>query len=223
MTLRVVGAGLPRTGTNSLKLALELLLGGPCYHMLELFERPRDVATWSRATAGESIDWDRLFDGFTAAVDWPASAFWTEQADAFPDALVLLSSRDDPETWWRSMDATVMRQRREMPVDLPPEQPMAAFGRLMSDMSARFWPQGQSPDAMMTAYEQHNAAVRATVAAGRLVDWRPGAGWEPLCSALRLPVPDEPFPNVNSTAEFTARARQGPPGGRPSAAPTSTG
>src|SRR5690242_16311928 len=94
MTLRVVGAGLGRTGTHSLKLALEQLLGAPCYHMAEVFEHPEHVPLWDQATRGEMPDWDALFDGYGAAVDWPMAAFWREIGEAYPDALILLSVRD---------------------------------------------------------------------------------------------------------------------------------
>jgi hypothetical protein len=93
VTLRVVGAGLGRTGTLSLKLALEKLLGAPCYHMLGLFERPEHVATWDAAARGERVDWHGLMRGYAAAVDWPACAFWRELSAANPDAVILLSTR----------------------------------------------------------------------------------------------------------------------------------
>src|SRR5438093_5085141 len=106
MTLRVVGAGVGRTGTGSLKLALEKLLGGPCYHMLEVFPRPDHVQKWYAAMQGEETDWDALLDGFVATVDWPACTFWRDLADENLDAPILLSTRD-PEDWWRSCDRTI--------------------------------------------------------------------------------------------------------------------
>src|SRR5262245_4855487 len=100
MTLRVIGAGLPRTGTASLSKALEHLLGGRCYHMSVIPGHPFDLGDgWDTALADGRPDWDLVFDGFIAAVDWPASAFWRELSEAFPDALVLLSTRDSAQTW----------------------------------------------------------------------------------------------------------------------------
>ena len=132
--------------------------------------------------------------------------FWPELGAAYPDACVLLSTRSDPDTWWRSMEATVLRARqRATPADMPPDHPMAGWGRLMGAMMTRLCAEPGDPAAMKAAYERHNAAVRAAVPADRLIDWQPGDGWAPLCSALRLPVPDEPFPHVNTTAEFNAR------------------
>ena len=74
--LRVVGAGLGRTGTLSLKVALERLLGGACYHMAELFSHPEHVPLWHAAARGSMPDWHALFRGYRAAVDWPVASFW---------------------------------------------------------------------------------------------------------------------------------------------------
>src|SRR4051794_29525381 len=106
--LRVVGAGLGRTGTASLKGALERLLGGPCYHMAEVFEHFDHIPIWHAAIRGEPVNWEQIMDGYAAAVDWPTAGCWRELATAYPDALVLLSTRADAETWWRSASATIM-------------------------------------------------------------------------------------------------------------------
>lgn len=106
MSLRVIGADVGRTGTMSLKLALERLLGAPCYHMREVFAHPEHVPVWRDAAQGRMPDWPALFEGYAAAVDWPAAAFWPEISRAFPDALVLLSLRD-PGSWWQSAGDTI--------------------------------------------------------------------------------------------------------------------
>ena len=118
MQLKVVGAGLGRTGTASLKEALERLTGGPCYHMFELLEHPESLAIWHAVVRGESDDWEALMGGYSASVDWPASAYWPELSALNPDALVLLSSRATPEKWWASMEKTIIQS---LTVDLPPE------------------------------------------------------------------------------------------------------
>jgi hypothetical protein len=201
--LRVVGAGLGRTGTNSLKLALERLTGGPCYHMVELFERPDDLPLWRAAVHGDPPDWRTFPAGYSAAVDWPACAFWAGLADAHPDAIVLLSMRESAEQWWRSFEATILDGlSRPVPADRPD---WAARREVTLAMLERtFTPDWRDRDGATAGYEAHNAAVRATIASGRLVEWRPGDGWEPICAALRVPVPDEPFPHVNTTEEFRA-------------------
>ena len=204
MTLRLVGAGLGRTGTHSLKLALERLTGAPCYHMVEVFDRPDAAETWRRALHGEAPDWASFLDGYAATVDWPAAAFWRELTAAFPDAPVLLSTRASAGDWWQSVSRTIFATM-ERPPD--PDDADHVRRRAMSlDMLAAFTPGWRERDAAMAAYERHNAEVRRSIPAGRLVEWQPGDGWEPLCRALGVPVPEEPFPHTNTAEEFRARA-----------------
>jgi hypothetical protein len=201
MQLKVVGAGLGRTGTKSLKKALEQLTGGPCYHMFEVFEHPESVAMWHSVVRGGSDDLDALMSGYTASVDWPASAYWPELSAANPGAIVLLSSRATPEEWWTSMEKTIINV---LTVDLPSgDQGMAAHRAMVLDLFARrFTPHWRDPEAAMAAYARHNERVRSEVPAERLLDWQPGDGWEPICAALRVAVPSDPFPHENSSAEF---------------------
>jgi len=203
MALGIIGAGFGRTGTLSLKHALERLLGGTCYHMVEVFAHPGHADMWRRAAEGEAVDFNLALDGYVATVDWPACEFWRELADANPDALVLLSTRSSADAWWKSAHDTIFTiATREVPADAPP-----VFGAqiaLVTDMFARFCPDWQDETAAKRAYEEHNARVRATVDPDRLLEWQPGDGWEPICAALDVPVPDDPFPHVNSTADFRA-------------------
>ena len=205
MPLRVVGAGLGRTGTGSLKLALEGLLGAPCYHMFELIQRPQDQASWESAVAGGTVDWEHLFAEYRATVDWPAAAFWREILAANPDAVVLLSTRETPEVWWASFEQTILRSLSgEVPADRPDWQRRRAMNLEM--MRTRFTPKWQEREAAIAAYERHNEEVRRLVGAARLIDWRPGDGWEPICAGLGVAAPTQPFPHENTTADFQARA-----------------
>ncbi len=190
-----------RTGTHSLKLALEILLGKPCYHMVEVFGRPADFGVWTAAGRGEPVDWNALFDGYAATVDWPSAAFWEELAAAFPDAIILHSERD-PEAWWKSAIATIFAKRGEPP-------PPAMREMLDAVMTTRFTNERQNKDAAIAAYNRTNAHVHATAPKDRLVVWHPGDGWEPICKALRLPVPSTPFPHSNSSEEFNQRIADG--------------
>ena len=199
MALQVVGAGLGRTGTHSLKLALEQLLGGPSYHMLEVFGHPDHIPEWRRAVHGETPDWDFIFDGYVAAVDWPVAAFYAQLMEVYPDAIVLLSCREDGEQWWRSASATIF-QALDRVGEVSPEQQQMIFDLL----DLRFTPDWREHDASVAAYLRHNEQVRSRVPAGRLVEWRPGDDWGPLCQALNVPEPADPFPHVNTTAEFRA-------------------
>ena len=199
--LRVIGAGLPRTATTTLKAALTRLTGEPTYHMTEVFRRPEHVQVWQGALDGEPTDWHALLDGYAAAVDWPASAFWPELADAFPDAPVLLSTRTDGATWWRSADATIMDSLRDPAVAVSAEWRAMAVGLWRRTLL----PGWDDPQANAEAYDAWVASVRGRVPADRLVDWTPADGWEPLCAALGAPVPDDPLPHLNSTADFHGR------------------
>jgi hypothetical protein len=199
MNLRVVGAGLPRTGTNSLGVALEHLLGGRYYHMSVIPGHPFDLGEgWNRALAGGMPDWDEIFDGYVAVVDWPASMFWCELSEAYPEALVLLSVRDTAETWWQSCNATFLPYAR---LALAPDW---SGGRGLIELLEQFTGTAQwdDPATMMAAYERHNAEVRNIASANRLLEWQAEDGWEPICRALGVAVPERPFPWVNRRSDW---------------------
>lgn len=200
MALRVVGAGLGRTGTNSLKLALEKLLGGRCYHMSELLQRPPDTAIWHAALRGEPVNWNALLEDFAATVDWPACALWRDLLEANPGSVVLLSERESPEQWWDSMEGTIIRAlTRPVPSG---DADWVERRALTTDLMEAFTPGWKDRDAAIAAYEAHNENVRRTAPAGKLVEWRPGDDWAPLCEMLKVPIPNEPFPHTNRAAEF---------------------
>jgi len=196
MELAIVGAGVGRTGTHSLKLALEQLLGAPCHHMVEILGDPNQAPAWIDAIDGNPVDWAAMLAPYRAIVDWPGGSFWPELSQANPEAVVLLSVRD-PESWYRSASNTIFQSFDRVPPELVPW--MEAVQRLLRD---RFSDQIEDPTAMMDAFTRHNDAVRAGVPAGRLLEWTLGDGWDPICERLGLPVPAEPFPVTNSTDEF---------------------
>jgi hypothetical protein len=194
LDLRVIGAGLPRTGTSSLRVALEVLLGGPCYHMREVFDRLDHVPAWRQALAGQPPDWGRLLDGYVAIVDWPGSALWEQLSDASPGALVILSVRAEPDTWWQSASSSIFDGTRD---EQPPE--LIGWQQMFLDLLAtRLTPDWADEQLANAAYEQHNARVRAAAAARgtRLLQWRATEGWAPLCRELGLAVPRRPFPHL---------------------------
>ncbi len=197
MQLRVVGAGVGRTGTHSLKIALEQLLGAPCHHMLEIIGDPAQIPAWMAAIDGRP-DWPVMFERYGSTVDWPSASFWPELHAQYPDALVLLSVRD-PEAWYRSASNTIFLSFEHMPPEVAPW--MESVRKLLRE---RFSDDFDDPTAMIEAFERHNAAVKSTVPADRLLVWEPGDGWEPICERLGVPVPEEPFPVTNTTDEFRA-------------------
>jgi len=200
MSLQVVGAGLGRTGTVSLKVALEQLLGGRCYHMLEVRERPADPDAWGDAYEGRPPAWQDFFGGYTATVDWPAAPFWSEIGAAFPDALILLSVRD-ADAWWKSASDTIFVALETYFAEDAPDDGWTRMGQGMMAAFAEDWRDEATAKA---AYLAHNQFVRETAPQDRLLEWRAEEGWEPICRALRLAVPDEPFPHTNTSAQTRA-------------------
>ena len=199
MSLRLIGAGLPRTGTNSLMIALESLLDGPCLHMTKLPGHPFDLGTgWRAALAGYPPEWTQLLNGYVAAVDWPASLFWHELLTAYPNALVLLSVRESAEVWRQSFEATIL------PVARRALAPDWSEGPDLLTLLERFTrtTQWDDPATLMSAYERHNHAVRTTVPSNRLLEWQASEGWRPICERLGLPVPIDEFPWTNRRSEW---------------------
>jgi hypothetical protein len=195
MTLEVIGAGLGRTGTHSLKLALEQLGFGPCHHMSEVMSRPEQREMWRAVARGESPGWDALYDGYRAAVDWPTAHYWRQLADVYPAAKMLLSVRD-PEAWHRSVVKTIGE-------DVAGGDPDSFGTRVIS--REVFAGRIMDRDHAIAVYEAHNAAVRAAFGPDRLLVYEVAEGWGPLCAHLGVPVPATPFPLTNTTDEFRAR------------------
>jgi hypothetical protein len=199
MTLSVIGAGFGRTGTMSLKFALEALGAGPCYHMIEVFKNPAAPSYWTAAADGEPVDWETVFEGYRATVDWPSATFYEPLAKAYPDAKVILTERD-PEAWWTSTQATIFNW------DTGRSPPEPFLGMVQKVIGALFDQRIHDRDHVISVFRRHNARVREVIPADRLLVYEVADGWEPLCSFLGVPVPEAPMPSLNSTEEFRARA-----------------
>jgi hypothetical protein len=206
MGLSVIGAGFGRTGTLSLKLALEKVGCGPCYHMLEVFGRPGHAALWSSAADGDDVDWDALFEGFAASVDWPSCHFWRQLADRYPEAGVLLTVRD-PERWYDSVMATIYQGMvRPLPSGVPEEIGIQRAMALKIVLDQAFDGRLEDRDYAIAAYQRHNEQVREAFAGSdRLLVYEVAQGWEPLCRFLDRPIPEEDFPHVNDKESFRQR------------------
>lgn len=204
MPLKVVGAGFGRTGTNSLKLALEQLGFGPCHHMFEVRDNPRQLPFWQAAARGESMDWDAVFAEYNASVDWPSARYWREIGEHFSDAKVLLSVRS-PESWFKSVHSTIypsMMKRKDDPPGVNLDRRNMAFEIVVNQT---FDGRLEDKAHALAVYEAHIAEVQRTIAPDRLLTFDVSEGWEPLCTFLEVPVPDTPFPRTNSTEEFQKR------------------
>ena len=212
MALKVIGSGYPRTGTASLKLALEELGFGPCHHMREIMMNPASAALWAEAAdAPDQADWDKVLEGYHSTTDAPGCSFWRELVDFYPDAKVI-HSRRDPEKWFESTQATVFSpQWVERTLSLPlrdffEKAVYAKFGAHLHDR-----------DSMLALFKRHMDEVVATVPRDRLLIFEARDGWEPLCEFLGVPVPDTPYPRVNTREEMAelsvsaSAAGSGPP------------
>lgn len=194
MALQIIGAGLGRTGTASIKLALEQLGIGRCYHMGEVFANLDHVPLWESAAAGKP-DWPTLFSNYGASMDFPSCSFWRELMDFYPQAKVLLSTRD-PESWFDSVNETIFSAAN---TDWLQQLPLRNFFEtcVWKDFSTHI----QDREFMVNYYQEHLKKVIATVPAERLLVFDVKQGWAPLCGFLNLETPDSPFPRVNSREE----------------------
>lgn len=194
MALKLIGAGLGRTGTLSLKLALEQLGHGPCYHMAEVLMDPSRGQSWVRAADGQA-DWHSIFEGFAATVDYPGCAFWRDLIQFYPSAKVLLSVRN-PGDWFESTQQTIFSEEQSKPMvqsslkEFFDKTVFETFGDRIHDR-----------DYMIGAFQRHNDEVQSLVPPDRLLVYEVAQGWPPLCQFLGVPVPDSPFPRVNSREE----------------------
>lgn len=205
MTLQVIGPGFGRTGTASLKRALELLGLAPCHHMEEVPNHPEQVPHWVDLSEGRPVDWGALFAGYRAQVDWPGAHAWRQLAAHFPDAKVILSVRDE-EAWWKSFSGTIgtsLRQPREP--GLPPHRHAMRDANERIIIQQTFDGRVEDKDHCIAALRRRIAEVKAEIAPGRLLVYDVREGWGPLCGFLGVPVPEGAFPAVNSTEQFWAR------------------
>ncbi len=202
MAIQVFGAGVGRTGTFSLKLAINQIGLGPCHHMeAVLHNMPVQVPLWSAAVDGNP-NWNAIYDGFDSAVDWPTAAFFRELLEAYPSAKFVLTERN-PENWANSFGATIYKLLADKDQS-PPE--MRPWLDMCSGVIAKTgFPPGLDYDGLMNAFIAHNEAVRATIPASQLLIYEVKQGWGPLCEFLDVPAPDEPFPRTNDRAEFWDR------------------
>ena len=201
--LKILGTGFGRTGTTSLKIALEMLGFGPCYHMVEVFAHPEHIAIWTGLAEGTRNDFAAALAGYPATVDWPSTHFWRQLLAANPAAKVIHTERP-PQEWFASMSQTILATLSQ-PL---PDDPMYRTHRLMTRKLIREQTFGDdlSEENVLRVYEAHNQAVRDTVPAGQLLVFNARDGWAPLCAFLDVAVPDAPYPRTNDSAEFRARA-----------------
>lgn len=203
MALEIIGAGFGRTGTYSLKAALERLGCGPCHHMCEVIGDPDQIRLWSDVVEGRS-DFGRVFSGYRAAVDFPISAYWQDVLAATPGARVVLSQRD-AEDWYGSFSQTILPlilDREAWPDAARPWFEMiekVIIGKALAGRTDR--------EGILAAYRANEAAVRDLEAQGKALVFRVRDGWGPLCRFLGVDIPPEPFPKTNARTDFFASVK----------------
>lgn len=216
--MKVIGAGFGRTGTLSLKVALEELGFGPCYHMTEVFDHPEHVKHWEAAWRGDPVNWDELIGAYEATTDWPACAFYEELMERYPNAKVLLSVRE-PEQWYESTLNTIYRIS-EIISGSPLSRVVFSFvglivpgvrriGRMNDEIiwQGTFGGEFENRQHAINVFEQHNEQVQRRVPKDRLLVYEVKQGWAPLCEFLGIEEPEGPFPRLNDTKEMKRRIR----------------
>lgn len=213
MKLRVIGAGFGRTGTLSLKHALERLLGGRCYHMMEVFSSRGHPDFWARKGRGEAVDYDTVLHDYTATVDWPTTRFYAELAELNPEAKVVLTVRD-PGRWYESARKTIYElstETQRVPVRwltqcVPRMRPLHSMTQdVIWGERGHFDGRFEDRAHAIAVYEAHNEEVQRTIPADRLLVYEVKQGWDPLCEFLGVPVPREPMPHVNDRTQMMKR------------------
>lgn len=206
MSLKLIGAGFGRTGTLSTKAALEKLGFDKCHHMLEVFPSDKQLNAWHAIGRGETPDWESVFEGFQASVDFPSAGYWREMSEHYPDAKILLTTRSF-DSWYESASETIYPVSKKIPAWMT----IIPKVRKIKEMTYEtIWDRifhGKFEDKAYARkiFEQHEADVKAAFGPDKLLVFHPKEGWEPLCAFLDVPVPDGPFPNVNDRADFQKR------------------
>ncbi len=209
MALQVIGAGFGRTGTTSLKAALEQLGFAKCHHMEEVMKSAAQVRFWQTLSDGGEVDWDEVFEGFQSSCDWPSCSYWEQLHHRYPDAKIVLSVRDETR-WYESVLATIYPATFMLPRWLvwlvPP------FARLYKMTVATVWDDvfdGRFEDRehALQVYRDHIDRVKATAPSDQLLVFEAKDGWQPLCDFLDVPVPENDYPHLNDTAQIRRMIR----------------
>lgn len=204
--MKIFGAGLGRTGTMSMRVALNQLGLGPCHHMkLVLDNMPEHVPLWNAVLDGNP-DWSAVYAGQNSAVDWPTASFFKELHVAFPDAKFILTERN-PLTWADSISETILTALASR--DQMPEEVQKWMNMCLRVLSQAGVEEGMSRDELASVFTRHNELVKASIAPAQLLVYQVKEGWEPLCKFLSLEVPNETFPRTNDREEFFKLVNEG--------------
>ncbi len=215
MALQVIGTGLGRTGTYSLKLALEHIGFGKCFHMLELFQKPEEIRHFKRAERGLGVNWKSVFSSYRSVVDYPAARYYKQITDSFPDAKIIHSYRD-PDEWYNSAMQTIFWVNR-MPLsmiakfgmyfpfrkEIRRRLPVLMYNRKL--MHLEFGKDLFNRQEVISRYNMHTENVLKQFSDDRILLFNAKDGWEPLCRFLNVELPEVPFPHFNKRTEFQGK------------------
>lgn len=216
MALKIIGTGFGRTGTMSLKMALEQIGFGKCYHMYELIQQPDDIIYFEKAQKGEQVNWDTLFEGYQSAVDMPIILFYKELINKYPDAKIIHTTRD-PESWYTSFKSTILWAVKpsagriiKMLISLPFSKNKRKFFRVIrfnGEMITKLFGKDISKENVIKIYNDYNTEALNFLPKDRLLIYDIKTGWEPLCNFLNMAIPSTEFPKVNTTNEFISNVK----------------
>ena len=203
MTIKVIGAGFGRTGTSSLQTALNKIGFAPCYHMREVMSKAEHIEFWHAAAQNGTADWKHIFQNYQATVDWPSTLFYKDLMAVYPDAKVILTTRD-PERWYTSSYDTIYEDQRRPEMYEEHDWPIEMDWMLKATIwDGTFQGRFDDKEYAIDCFLRHNEEVKQFVPPERLLVYEVKEGWEPLCNFLNVTlIPDEPFPHSNSTEEF---------------------
>ena len=202
MALDIIGPGFGRTGTSSLKTALEHLGYGPTHHMFEVRDNPAQLPYWQALARGEKPNWNDVFSGYRSQCDWPGARYWRELAAFYPDAKIILTVRD-PDEWYDSVEATILKlTAARSQIDDPHLSGLVNMAHAIVDES-EFGGRMTDRDYAISVFNSHTAGVQAAFPSSRLLTFDVRDGWEPLCRFLGSEVPAISFPRLDSSRQFT--------------------
>jgi hypothetical protein len=212
MGLKVIGTGQARTGTTTLKLALEHLGFGKCYHMYELMNHPDHLIYFEKAERGEIVNWDQLFTDYYSACDYPIVGFYKQILEKYDDAKVIHTTRD-AESWFKSMTDTVFWAIKPSPgrmfnmmIRLPFSSTLRKRLNILKfneRMVSKFFGEDfKNKEEVIRNFNEYDKQVFNTIPKEKILVYDVKNGWEPLCKFLKVPVPSIPFPKSNTKDEF---------------------
>ncbi|KAJ7457774.1 hypothetical protein FB451DRAFT_1047186 [Mycena latifolia] len=210
--MRVLVLGFFRTGTACERCTMRTTLGyKDTHHMQNVLANPVEADVWTEAIdakfEGKGIsfgraEWDQLLGNCQAVTDVPAILFSEELIAAYPDAKVILTTRD-PAAWWKSYAGSLQTFYRSEHVARARAADPVHFGKVIGftarcvELMVGAPAADATEDGSAALFKAHYESVKAMVPPERLLEVEVGEGWERLCAFLGEEVPVGAFPHTN--------------------------